>query len=187
MIPKPILKACSMAGPRGVFGSESWKQRDIFCSRYSWAVPSQEAIELLVGLCPLVEIGAGLGLWAHLVARAGGDVIAYDIKPTSKRGRNSYHGRHSRHHPVIKGGARKTARYPGRTLFLCWPPMSNMAHEALRFYRGNRVVYVGEWRHGCTADDAFHGVLDRQWNYVSGLDIPQWYGLHDTLTVWERK
>src|SRR4051794_21992422 len=48
---------------------------------FAWAVPSDEAIEEIARHGPIVEIGAGTGYWAWLLAQAGADVLAYDRAP----------------------------------------------------------------------------------------------------------
>jgi hypothetical protein len=164
----------------------NWLSRELFTTRYAWAIPSQEAIELLVGLSPIVEIGAGLGLWAHLVTKAGGSVVAYDAAPASKR-RSNHWANGKQHFPVRLGGPRKARKHPGATLLLCWPPMSSMAYDALCHYQGNRVVYVGEGCGGCTGDGAFHRKLEEEFEVVGSLAIPQWAGLHDDLTLYHRR
>jgi protein-L-isoaspartate O-methyltransferase len=41
-------------------------------------VPNEEAIRQIAVLSPIVEVGAGLGYWASLIAKAGADIVAYD-------------------------------------------------------------------------------------------------------------
>ena len=53
----------------------------------------REALDALAARSPLVEVGAGLGYWAHLLRRRGVPVQAYDSHPTSAGQRNKYHGR----------------------------------------------------------------------------------------------
>jgi len=55
--------------------------RELACGRYAWAVPCTEALTALRRLSPLVEIGAGTGYWARLLAGHGADVAAYDLAP----------------------------------------------------------------------------------------------------------
>ncbi len=45
---------------------------------YSHAVPNLEALRVLGGLAPLLEIGAGSGYWARLLKDLGTDILAYD-------------------------------------------------------------------------------------------------------------
>ena len=63
--------------------------------------------------------------------------------------------------------------------------MSNMARKALR-WGGDRLVYVGEGDGGCNASDAFFIELARAWTLTTEVEIPQWYGIHDYLQVYER-
>ena len=62
-----------------------------------------------------------------------------------------------------------------------------MAVNALRAYAGRRVAYVGEWDGGCTGDEAFHALLSRGWRETERVAIPQWWGLHDALYIYERR
>ena len=40
---------------------------------------------------------------------------------------------------------------------------------------------------GCTADDSFHQLLDDEWDEDQEVDLPQWDGIHDRLTVYRRR
>lgn len=72
-------------------------------------------------------------------------------------------------------------------LMLCWPPYGEpMAMDALRGYRGQHVIYIGELGGGCTADDAFHSELATKWHFVEELPIPQWWGIHDSVYIYRR-
>ena len=162
--------------------------RSDLVERFAWAIPSDEAIAALAGLSPIVEIGAGRGYWAYLLRKAGADVVAYDLYP---RG----HPEWWRPQPddgaawteILRGGATATARHPDRTLLLVWPPMTPMAANALRAYRGTTVAYVGEGHSGCTGDDAFHRALDREWQEVRTIALPHWDGIWAELTIYRRK
>lgn len=164
--------------------------RDPLVRKYAWAIPGASAVERLVGLSPLIEIGAGNGYWAQVISRAGGFIEAYDREP----------GRHTRDagedvwYPVIQGGVERiTERHRRHTLFLCWPPYDDsMAADALCQFMdmgGCTVAYVGEGWGGCTGDALFHGLLSEffEQDYDMGCSVPQWSGLHDSLEVWRRK
>jgi len=62
----------------------SWLLRDTYVDKYSFAIPNQEAIDEILRHTPVVEIGCGLGYWAHLVRAHQGDIIAYDNMLNSK-------------------------------------------------------------------------------------------------------
>jgi hypothetical protein len=92
------------------------------------------------------------------------------------------------YHPVATGYTRAAKDFPDRALFLCWPPYgSPMAAAALDFYTGNRVIYIGEGDGGCCADDNFFAALDKGWVEVAEHRPVQWSGLHDWITVYDRK
>lgn len=170
---------------------------------YAWAIPSQEAIEYLVSLGKIVEIGAGRGYWASLIIAAGGDVICYDENPPSPTTENNwapprvsepfeYAGdiNIEKHvfTDVLAGGPEKAADHADRALLLCWPIYdSPMAYDCLRQYRGNLLIYVGEGRWGCTADDQFFDLLESEWEKIHLIAIPRWDNLGDNLVVYKRK
>jgi hypothetical protein len=159
--------------------------------RYAFAIPNDEAIAALVALSPIIEIGAGRGYWASLLRAAGANVLAFDTYPKEYgQGHNGWWqpGKGGEAWTtILRGGPERASRYPGRTLFLCWPPMSDMAARALRAYRGQAVAHVGEGSGGCTADSAFHAALERDWVVESEIVIPQWDSIHDELTIYRRK
>lgn len=167
---------------------ETLERRWALNSLYAFAVPTPEAMELIAGFGPVVEIGAGTGYWATMLRNLGCDVVAYDLLgeafdkwfPTGQFG------------DVEQGGVEKAADHADRTLLLVWPPYAEaMALDALTAYRnagGRRLVYVGEGYGGCTADDEFHAAIEGpDWTETHELTIPQWVGINDRLWVYERK
>jgi len=180
MLNNPLLTAFQNA--RGDSnGYAGWCIRKDLCKRYAWAVPDDAAIRALARK-PLVEIGAGTGYWAHLVAGAGGDVVAYDIKPYT----NHWCG--GTYYPIHEGGPEMAQRHKDRTLFLCWPPYDEpMATDALLAYEGSTVAYVGEGWMGCTGNLEFYDLLTELYKDTEKIRIPRWDGMHDTLTFWIRK
>jgi hypothetical protein len=156
--------------------------RSKLCQEYSWAIPDDEALDIIAKYGPIVEIGAGGGYWAHLLRERGVDVLAYDCCPGSNLWvKRSWAA-------VRVGGPEKAAKLPQRTLFLCWPPYDEpMAAECLKAYRGNKVIYIGEDGWGCTGDQEFHEILGRDWEQIEYHCIPTWDGIHDGLTVYRRR
>lgn len=151
-------------------------RRDL-CHRYAFAIPSDEALDLIAPYSPIVEIGAGTGYWAHLLRQRGAVVRAYDVRPR----RRSFA-------PVLRGRARKAKQFSDHALMLCWPPLNDpMAANALALYRGSTVIYIGEDAGGCCATDAFFEALEVGWRQVADCPLPQWDGIHDTLSIWRRR
>lgn len=170
--------------------------RSELCRRFAWAVPNAGALDTIAALgVPVVEIGAGTGYWASLLAALGVSICAFDEAP----GRNRYCD-HEPYTLVSPGDHRalEHARWNGENhaLLLCWPPMSPMASECVEAFKGDTLIYIGEGMGGCCANDEFFQLVtgetrsgyddDCEWIEGTAVDIPQWPGLHDYLTVYRR-
>jgi len=161
-------------------------------AQYAWAIPNDAAIESVVNLRqPVLEIGAGNGYWASLIAQAGGTVECYDLEPgghcKKPGGQKS-----ALWHPVSEGGPEVIGpQHKDHALLLVWPPYNKpMGTDCLLQYmkiEGRTVVYVGEGQYGCTADDEFHRILDAHWDLQRTVTLPCWQGIHDNLYVYGRK
>lgn len=147
--------------------------------QYAWAIPNEPALKALAGYRKIVEIGAGGGYWAHLLAQRGAEVACYDlVVPPSEWAARQWH-------PIHIGGPERAADHPEAALLLCWPPLHDpMADQALAAYNGRVVAYVGEGEGAATGDAAFHERLERGWMLAQTIAIPQWPGMHDYLFIY---
>jgi hypothetical protein len=175
----------AQAGSIGEFAA-----REYACGRWAWGIPSEEAIAMLVRHSPIVEIGAGTGYWARLVAEAGGDIVAYDQHPPAPdepKGSDWDDGVGT-YYDVRRGGPSAVAFHQDRTLFLCWPPRWNrMASESLDYYKGSTVIFAGELG-GCTADGPFYeAITGSGWEEVESLTLPRWACIRDSIHAFKRK
>ena len=153
---------------------QNWKAA--VARSFAWAVPTDEAIGLIAKTASrVIEIGAGSGYWAWMLRQAGVDVLAFDTEPAAISW-----------HRVLRGDASAVAYYPDRALFLCWPPYgTGMATTALETYRGNKLIYVGEWRLGC-GEPALFDAIERDWSWVAGAALPNWRGRYDAVAIFRR-
>lgn len=158
---------------------------------YSWAVPTGEALDAIVEHAGggVVEIGAGSGYWAHLLAGRGLDVVAYDVQPWPNPdpervkwtdGRTPWHT--VSWYPVELGDHRAVIEHPERTLLMVWPSQAEWPAEAVEHYEGSTVVLVGEWRGGQTGSGRLFDLLDEM-ELVDEVALPCWYGCKDRLRV----
>lgn len=160
--------------------------------RYSWAVPSPDALWTIAHYalgCGVIEVGAGLGYWAALLRSMGVDVIATD----ANAGRDNIYfaeGAAPFTDVVRADAAEAAAAHPDRVLLTVWPEYQGtwITDAIAAHYRagGQRVIFVGEDRWGCTGDESTFDFLELHYREVAFKAIPQWSGIHDYLTVYER-
>lgn len=152
------------------------KAREFATLFFGFAVPTEPALQAIADLDrPIVEVGAGRAYWAHLLRKRGVRVEAYE--------------------PAEWGWswAETVRRMPDQwrrtpALMFCWPSYDEpWPASYLRRYKGDTVIYIGEGDGGCTGDDRFHRLLDRYYETAAHVNIPQWDGIHDVLTIWRRK
>ncbi len=157
---------------------------------FSWAIPTEGAIAVLARHAPLVECGAGMGYWAAMLLARGVDAVAYDMAPPGAGQRNEYHNSRRRPWTRVQRAPSVAALRAdqGRRLFLCWPPYDDDAasYGALRAFRGDVLVYVGEGPDGAAGSVRFHRELSLNWSLAEAVDLPHWPRLRDRLAVYHR-
>lgn len=163
--------------------------RSHLTAKYAFAVPNEEALSAISAHGPVVEMGAGAGYWARCLRERGVDVLAYDrcgedwrrwFPEVARRGHMWT--------TVVESDVHVLRAISDRSLLLVWPNCnSSFATRALAAYAGNVVIYVGEGEGGCTADDRFHRLVGRFWEQIEEVAIPQWYGIHDWLSIYRRR
>ena len=163
------------------------ERRRELASLFSWAIPTDAALELLSKYAPLVECGAGMGYWLALLRARGVDAIGYDKSRPGRK--NAYHRGARRPWTEIqrRPSVKAARRHADRTLVLCWPPYDDDAasYQTLRAYRGDVVIHIGE-REGATGSVRFHRELALNWTLVEELELPHWPRLQDRVTVYRR-
>jgi hypothetical protein len=184
--PKPFRIGDYKAGDLSL---EKWKIRDKFIAKFGFAIMSDEAGEIIARYAPILEVGAGCGYWSYELRKAGVDVVATEPHPGMKYGAIPEAWK-----PWIEldpiTGTDAVAKYPGRSLLVGWPSLNDpWPSDTLKAFNnpGSIVIYVGEGDGGCTADDNFHNQLRDDFELIMDVAIPQFVGIHDDLTVWQRK
>lgn len=163
----------------------NYEVRNTFINKFGFCILTDEIAKTVATYGPLIEIGAGSGYWAHEIRCAGGDIIATDP------GTGSYAGNGGWKNPWIEieriGGVEAVTKYPERNLLTVWPDYSGAwAYETLCAFKGSTVLYAGENR-GCTADDDFHDFLEKHFEEIEVINVPQFNGIHDYLGIWRRR
>ena len=172
---------------RGLDYLEIYKVRSEYIQRFGFAILTDSMIEAMRFHNPIVEIGAGSAYWAFEMKKAGLDVIATEPYPErSSRYANADWKMFTDFEKL--SGPRAAAKYEERTLLIVWPDYArDWAAKTLTFYKGPKVIYVGEGSGGCTANDRFHNILEKDFKEMGNIGMPQFDGIHDTMTVYTRK
>lgn len=182
-------------------------ERQKLVAEYAWAIPSEEALQTIAAEGPIVEIGAGNGYWAWELEKRGVDILAYDPDPYEEgqfvvlgerwedledggkalavvdEGQRVYRRRWAH---VYKGDHTVAEGHGDRSLFICWPTWGGAwATEAVEASHADTVLMVGELG-GCTGDEGLVPALARDFKLTKTVEIPRYWGVHDSLTVWRR-
>lgn len=182
----------------------------------SFAVPSEEALQLVAQHAPLVECGAGTGYWSAMLQLRGVDILSYDVAPPTDEHANGFFFAQFTEVRAAEGAAlfaEQPALAARRALLIVWPNNPEAAGErsqpevwdtdCLESYLcsgGRTVIYVGEREAevkvvgGAAADTGtsstrdFQSLLSERMELVTQLSIPTWKPWHaDDLTVWRVK
>lgn len=174
---------------------EQMRTRYGLTNKYAWAVPNEEALATIAKESNgrVVEVGAGSGYWSSLLRKMDVDVVAYDLHGADLAANRFHNSVPTRAWTdILKGDATAAKPHGDRALFMSFPPDGDpFAHAALKNYRGDKFVYVGEQQGGITGDDKFFNLLARRWKEEKTVAIPNWEAsdgfLRDALTVYSRR
>jgi hypothetical protein len=149
--------------------------------KYSFAIPNEKAINKLVSLSPLIEIGAGSGYWSNLISNNGGDIVAFDNFSREDQFDKEWFD-------VSYGTPEKVEKYANRNLFLCWPEYDDpMGYQSVKKTKGNFIILVGENENGCTGTKRMYYKIKEDYELKEVIDIPKWYNNRDSMFIYERK
>jgi len=164
------------------------ERRRELASLFSWAIPTDAALELISRYAPLVECGAGMGYWLALLRARRVDAIGCDLRRPGRK--NAFHRSARRPWTQIQyqSSVKAARRHPHRSLVLCWPPYADDAasYQVLRAYRGDVVIHIGEREEGATGSVRFHRELALNWTLAEELELPHWPRLQDRVMVYRR-
>jgi hypothetical protein len=167
-------------------GMSSYDRRVWCVRRYAFAIPTDAALSVLARFAPIVELGAGMGYWAHLLRRRGVDCLAFDAAPPDQLP-NPHRFSAFTWTAVERRGIEVLREHANRALLLCWPPYRDaFAAHALTAYGGAILLYIGEDAGGHTADAAFFDQLEHDWQPLQEVSLPNWPGTSDRLVVYQR-
>merc|ERR1712179_747194 len=100
----------------------------------AWSVPTEEALNMIVECGPLIELGAGTGLWAQLLVDLGLDMVSFDLPEWDSKYGGAEGGTlqgSNRNALVRTGGPEELANHPERALLLMWPDYQGVGNFGL--------------------------------------------------------
>jgi hypothetical protein len=93
---------------------------------------------------------------------------------------------------LIHDGVEAVTLFPSDVLYLSWPDYcARWPTQALNAFSGKYVVYIGESRWGCTANEDFYDELESgQWERIDKStfeDQANWYGIRCFPSIYKRR
>lgn len=179
--------------------------------RHACSIPNSIAIDFLADIGPLVEIGAGGGLWARRLAERDVDIVAYDTPNFDEdyQDGGAVHIHASKLTEINwfdgmkRGDPSRASEHADRALLLSWPDISgegDYALTALQSYTGDTVVTIGEWCDQTFGDYApgatvsgmsfsadFQAELEKTFDRRETVPLANWPMFDAALIHWKRK
>jgi hypothetical protein len=159
-----------------------YSARGLYTRTVGYAIPFREAIERIAKEgTPILEVGAGSGVWSAILEANGVDVIATDSKEWKWK---------PEFFPVARRRAVPAIRENHeRDVLLIWPSLGGRWTEAaLRNIQPGRTLFlIAEGSGGCCATDEFFGLLASRFDLLEEIAIPQWPGIRDYFEVWRKR
>jgi hypothetical protein len=169
-------------------------RRRIYVNHFGFSVPSLQSVKQIakyVGNDSILEIGSGLGLWAYLLSLEGVKIHATDICGVSTK-ICEQKNKITRFYDVENlDYANALKKYKTNVLMLIWPPHeshcgSEMSHNSLKLFQGNKLIYIGEVGDASGTDELLD-ILDDKWSLVEVIDNPKWIVTHTQIFFYEKK
>lgn len=166
---------------RNLSNTKVFNEREKLTKKYSFAIPSEKALQTIAKYGSILEIGAGTGYWASLLKDMNVDIVATDL------GRS--YGFETFYTDIERLSAIDAIKnHPQRNILSCWACYDQKwVYDALMESSCNYWIVIGEGQGGCTACDEFFNELEKTFEEVERVYIPNWTMIHDYLTVWKRK
>lgn len=170
-------------------GASSLFHYNDFVKRFGWGIPNATGWKIIsktISGCKVVELVAGSGFLASCIMANPNKPINY-LATDAMKGDDTFTKTYFK---VQKLNHLETlTKNPDAdVLIINWPTYKDKwASEALRKFKGDIVIYIGEGMGGCNADDGFFEELSENWEEKECEPCIQWQGLRDSLFLYKRK
>lgn len=198
---RDVVSEISQSSVRGYFRTCRMavldeKRNDHICA-FGWAIFKKADIEWLSQALreisgsqtpDVIEMGAGSGWLAFLLQQHDVHVAAYDIcfGGTWVDGWKRFPWYNQ---CVKEGSTEKLASCsPSSILLLCWPDLdSKFGLDCLQQFPGSVVVFIGEHKDGCCADDSFFAELENSWEMSKTRKMGHYPEIDDGIYIYRRR
>lgn len=203
---KAVLKQCPTTPPplwtKGYWQNSGllsngcfFERRDQYVRRASWCILTQDVAEVLADFIKdrtVVELLAGTGYIAHHL-RALSSLDRKQYRAYDSRGSHQFHDT-TNYRGVTKKNARMAPIKSADIVLMTWPCYDDPLAAILikKMVKGQYLIYNGEGYGGCTADDAFFDVLERDFVELEDLSEAldtrhiRWFGINDRWSIWQK-
>jgi hypothetical protein len=176
--------------------------------QYAFAIPTRRALSAIAEHGPLLEVGAGTGYWASLLAEMGVDIIAYNSSTWTPRFNWDKTAKEaimsdSQYLQMKVAGPEAALSAKGRALVLMWPDWGGagiFALEALEMFDGKTLICVGEWEGhtlgtfhpalkptGQSFSAEFQKQVQKEFDLLEKIYLPSWPLNGDVVQIFRRK
>lgn len=163
--------------------------RDAYIKECGFTLISEDWIKPLVkwiGDRPCLEVMAGTGWLSYALSTYGVKIKATD--------NFSWCMKYTRIHKLVENldAIQAINKYGSQVKFIImsWPYMDNTAFQVLKQMREInpkcRLIYIGEWWGGCTADDEFFELAEvcKVQSFENAVkNYKRWSGINDSITL----
>lgn len=158
-------------------GQQWFGKRQELVEEYGWSIPNEEVLTYIANaFSEIAEIGAGEGYWASLLDKRGVTVHAFDPETEQTW------------YDVRRASLDTVENYvEDNPTLLVWPPANDSLAVDVLDARPSHLLYVGEQRDGCTANDEFFDRLTNEYEPVHKVELPSYVGVDDNFYHCVRK
>ena len=160
-----------------------------FLTKYGYVTPTSLVIHDILKFASkktILEVGAGNGLWAHILKNNGQKITPTDLKP-KKDGDLKYKWFEYFFDVEKLSGVDSVNKYNNHEiLMICWPDKLKWAGNTLQAFKGNKFIYIGNRYE--TGDMGLLNILNKDWIKEKSVELPNFLNRNNPkLYFYERK
>lgn len=158
---------------------------------FGHSVITMESLNKLVqfiGKSKVLEIGAGNGYTGRALQLSGIDVTLTDI-PNNIYPCLQMFDKKPWTEIIYMDNISALNKYVDcDCLLMIWPPPGIlMAYDSIKLFKGSKFIYIGEWSGGQNGTSDFFSELDKNWNIIEKVNVPNFMATSDSIYLFTRK